>query len=84
MDYWIYVDDPTNRVRVHRGSCKFCNHGTGVNATRRLDNRWEGPFSDPDDAATAAVRANKRDTKPCAHCLPDHRIEAEALRFIKD
>ena len=82
MGYWVYVDDVTNRARLHRGSCKFCNHGAGVTATRRSDNRWEGPFTDPDDAATAAVCADKRDTKPCGHCQPGRWIEGEAISFV--
>ncbi len=83
FEYWVYIDDPTNRVRVHVGSCRYCNHGKGVNEIRLPNNRWEGPFSDPDHAATAAVRGNRRDTKPCGHCLPDHRIEGHAIEFVR-
>ena len=29
MDYWVYEDGPTNRVRVHESTCNRCNDGRG-------------------------------------------------------
>lgn len=69
-DYWLYVDDPTDSARIHRGSCIWCNHGAGVKETRLSDNRWLGPFV-LDDAVTEAKRIGKRDTAGCGKCLPD-------------
>lgn len=78
----MYVDDPTSKARVHLASCRYCNNGQGVKDSRLPDNRWLGPFSNPDGAASVAVRENKRDTKPCGVCLPGYQIEAEVLQFI--
>ena len=82
QEYWVYVDDPTDLARVHLGSCRYCNDGQGFKGSRLFDNRWLGPYTDPDEAANAAVRERKRDTKPCGICLKGHRIEAEALQFV--
>ena len=42
MHYWVYEDDPTNRVRVHKAICSRCNDGQGLKGSRHLDNRWHG------------------------------------------
>ncbi len=71
--YWLYVDDPTNRTRVHTGACRFCNHGAGVKGSRLPDNRWHGPVALA-DAVAKARRIGKRDAAGCGRCLPDLRI----------
>ena len=71
--YWLYVDDPTNWARIHIGSCRYCNHGKGVKATRLPYNRWFGPFT-LEKAVEEARRENKRNTKGCGGCLPRLRI----------
>ena len=73
MDYWLYVDDATNRARIHKGSCGRCNHGAGVKGSRLPDNRWHGPFKLA-DAVEKANRIGKRDTAGCHWCLPDLRF----------
>ena len=69
-EFWVYEDDPTNRARVHRGDCRFCNHGKGVRTERDLNNRWHGPFSTCGDAFAAMRRLGKRDTGGCGACCP--------------
>lgn len=41
-DFWVYEDDATNHVRIHRGDCPYCNHGRGLHnpKERKGDNRW--------------------------------------------
>ena len=34
MTYWVYEDDPTNRVRVHKVTCGYCNDGKGIKGSR--------------------------------------------------
>ena len=70
MDYWLYIDDATNRARIHQGSCRWCNHGAGVKETRLPDNRWQGPLRLA-AAVENAKRIGKRDTAGCGSCLPD-------------
>ena len=30
MNYWVYEDDPTNRVRIHKAACSRCKEGKGI------------------------------------------------------
>ena len=73
--YWLYIDDATNRLRVHEGLCIHCNHGEGIKGTRLSDNRWMGPFVTADDAVDESKRIGKRDTAGCGKCLPALRID---------
>ena len=36
-NYWIYVDDVTDKVRIHKASSAFCNEGQGRRTTRLPD-----------------------------------------------
>ncbi|MXY60357.1 MAG: hypothetical protein F4Y96_07980 [Chloroflexi bacterium] len=65
MSYYVYIDDPTNRARVHAGACGHCNYGQGKKDHRLPDNRWEGPFKDREAAWAAVIRAGKRDVGKC-------------------
>ena len=64
--FWVYEDDPTNRARVHRGDCRYCNPC----GTRKPDNRWHGPYATRADAFAAMRRLGKRDTGGCGICRP--------------
>lgn len=68
--FWVYEDDPTNRARVHRGNCRYCNHGKGTRTKRLSDNRWHGPYSTSADAFATARRLGKRNTGGCGVCRP--------------
>ena len=69
MTYWVYVDDPTNRVRVHRGSCSYCNDGRGMKESRLPDNRWHGPYATEREAIDIALMTGRLDAKGCWFCL---------------
>lgn len=63
---FVYEDDPTNRARIHAGTCRYYmnrKHGT------RPDNRWHGPFASPEEALVKLRELNKRDGGVCQHCL---------------
>ena len=64
--FWVYEDDPTNRARVHRGDCRYCNP-CGI---RKPDNRWHGPYATSADAFAIMRRLGKRDTGGCGTCRP--------------
>ena len=68
--FYVYEDDPTNRARVHRGGCRYCNHGKGTGAGRLSDNRWHGPYATSADAFAIMRRLRKRDTGGCGTCRP--------------
>lgn len=69
VSYWVYVDDPTNRARVHIGTCRFCNHGSGLHGRRRSDNRWLGPFENEGEAIEVALSSGRSDVGGCGVCL---------------
>ena len=69
MAYWVYEDDPTKRVRVHRGTCTRCNNGRGMKGSRLPDNRWHGPFTILDAAIEKALNTPTSDVAGCGHCL---------------
>ena len=65
--YVVYVDDPTNRARVHR---KTCRHYMNRKAERLPDNRWhEGPFTKA-GAFTFMHTLGKKDAKGAGCCNP--------------
>lgn len=70
MRYWVYEDDPTNRVRIHEASCRYCNDGRGRKVTRLPDNRWHGPFQSLRDAVEEVKALNRDDMAGCGACLP--------------
>ena len=69
MTYWVYEDDPTSSVRVHRATCGFCNDGRGLRGSRRPDNRWHGPFETEREAVTVALGTGRADVMGCRSCL---------------
>ena len=69
-EFWVYENDPTNKACVHRGSCKDCNHGEGVQPERLPHNRWHGPYTTCADAFAVARSLEKRDTRGCRNCNP--------------
>ena len=74
MNWWVYEDDDTNWVRVHRATCPDCNEGEGRYGSRRTDNRWHGPFPTRQEAIDKALSIGRKDAKGCGHCLPELRF----------
>lgn len=73
MRYWVYEDDPTNRVRIHKSECRNCNDGQGIKGSRLTDNRWHGPFETQEEAIRQALGTGRRDAKGGGCCLPGLR-----------
>ena len=69
--YWVYEDRPTNRVRIHKAACKFCNDGRGLHGSRLPDNEWHGPFETLENATDKALETGRSDIGGCGSCLPD-------------
>ena len=70
MSYWVYEDNPTNRARIHKAECVYCNDGQGIKGSRLADNRWHGPFETLEEAVRRAKRTGRRDAKGGGCCLP--------------
>ena len=70
MTYWVYEDDPTRIVRVHRAACTYCNYGHGSKGSRLQNNRWHGPFGTQQEAIDRAVSTGRHDVRGCRFCLP--------------
>lgn len=69
-DFYVYEDDPTNRARVHRGECRYCNYGKGLRGQRDPNNRWRGPYPTSESAFDFARSLRKKDTAGCGVCNP--------------
>lgn len=40
MPWWVYEDDPTNRVRVHDAACRYCNDARGLRGSPLVRYSW--------------------------------------------
>ena len=70
-DFWVYENDPTNRARVHKGDCGYCNHGEGIHGQGDSENaRWHGPFATIEAACDEMDDLGKRDSGACYFCDP--------------
>ena len=65
-EFWVKEDDPTNRARVHKRNCQYCNPGR----ITKPDNRWHGPFASRGDAFAAMRTLGRRDAGGCGICKP--------------
>ncbi len=68
--YWVYEDDPTNRARVHKATCGYCNQGRGLHGSRLPDNRWHGPFLTREEAYSRLRATGRSNADGCKVCNP--------------
>ena len=70
-EFWVYENYPTNRARVHRADCRFCNYGDGIDGRGNPDNgRWHGPFATIKEACEKMRGLKKKDSGECGYCKP--------------
>lgn len=74
MNFYVYEDDETKRVRVHTGRCGHCKEGQGRKSGRRPNNRWHGPYTTLSAAQTFAKTLKKKDTRTCGTCLEGSKV----------
>ena len=77
--YWIYVNYAHGRVRIHRGTCQWCNNGQGIHGmgpSGSITGSWIGPLVSLADARSEAQHgrfvsdgAVYEDVGECAFCL---------------
>ena len=70
VTYWVYEDKPTNRTRIHKAACRFCNDGRGLHGSRLPDNRWIGPLESVEVAMEVALDTERKDIAECKACRP--------------
>ena len=70
VTYWVYEDKPTNRTRIHKAACRFCNDGRGLHGSRLPDNRWIGPLESVEVAMEVAQDTERKDIAECKACRP--------------
>ena len=68
--YWVYEDGPTNRARIHKATCRFCDNGRGLHGSRLPDNRWIGPLESSEVALEVALDTERKDIAECKFCRP--------------
>ena len=71
MTYWVYEDDQTDWVRVHKETCIYCNDGQGRHRSRLPDNRWYGPCPTVRDAIDRALSTGRAYAGGCGECLQE-------------
>ena len=70
-EYWIYENTAHDWARVHKGSCKRCNHGNGMHpGSSNKSGRWHGPYADRDEAFQNAIALGRDTIRGCNVCVP--------------
>ena len=75
-EFYVYENTSTNRARVHKADCGFCNHGEGSRRRRKPKSpgggnvRWHGPCDTRESAFSTMKRLGKKDIGACSACKP--------------
>jgi len=83
MDFYIYKNKQTKKLRVHKGSCSYCNNGNGCRGSRiRTENgEWIGPYPAHEDARTKARKiANTEGWHDCRDCMHSLRTCMKTIK----
>jgi len=88
IEWWVYENWNTrpDRVRVHKGTCLYCNHGSGIhpNKTSEGNVQWWGPYSTRKKAWEIAEQLGRKDTAFCKKCCKDlNGIEEKTIESFK-
>ncbi len=71
MVYWVYENHPTNKARVHKAVCVYCNDGAGLRRESRAPTgQWHGPYQDVIESRTIASNTGRTDVRDCKVCAP--------------
>lgn len=72
MKFFVYENwrAGPHKAKIHKGDCKFCNHGKGIHAMAGDENgTWHGPFDTVQEAINAAHQTGGH-VSPCGICVP--------------
>jgi len=69
MKYWVYVNRPVPKARIHKESCHCCKEGEGFhNRPRKTEHgEWLGPFMF--EKANVVAEGTNKPISKCKHCF---------------
>lgn len=87
-EWWVYENwaATPERVRIHRGTCRYCNHGSGINPneTANKNMKWWGPYSTWRKAWKVAQQLGREDTAFCKKCCKQLNEIVEETSIMVD
>lgn len=70
MTNYFVCEQWRKRVRIHRGTCRYCNGGKGRDPDKpAVSGAWYGPFPTRAKAFEKLKQINYRDMQDCAFCM---------------
>jgi hypothetical protein len=61
---------PTQKIRIHRAGCRYCNNGNGIHKNVGKNNgQWHGPFKELENTLEIAQKNNNYQITNCKKCL---------------
>jgi hypothetical protein len=72
LDYWVFVDRPTRKAKLHLTDCGACRNGRGMHGHQRAQCWWRGFRTRKEAWDYATTEAGKMRTtpSPCGLCKP--------------
>jgi hypothetical protein len=82
MAFFVMVNRPMKRARIHAGDCKYCRDGQGQEQNKGAGRTcWHPAYPEPGyrtvSEAWAFMDALGRrydDASRCSHCMKDHAL----------
>lgn len=75
--FYVYRYFNTPHIKIHKGSCSYCNNGEGIHLEKSgLNSEWFGPFENYEDARKKAESVAKSkgidmsNVTDCGYCNP--------------
>ena len=91
MEYWVFEDKPTPRIRVHQGQCSHCNFGMGRNrGAPPTTTKWHGPYGDVKIAWAKGIeladarRIDDDNARECKCCLSGKTLAELTNRKVRN
>lgn len=72
MPYWMYSDQPTNKSKIHKATCRWVQ---SRKSTRKPNNWWHGPYERIELAESSLQNIGA--VSNCGHCRPQGRSSAK-------
>ena len=72
LDYWVFVDKPTRKVKLHLADCGACRNGRSMHGHQGPQCWWRGFATRIQAWEYATTEARKMSTTPslCGLCKP--------------
>ncbi len=74
--FWVYVNEPNNKVLIHLGSCSHRNDGTGRGEDVLDNGEWFG-YYEREGAVRKAARSGKKNRRWCGFCAKTLKIKTD-------